>query len=83
MANCLTSINFPTNSTVARLLAPVDPILIALSTTALTVSSPTPPPELPPMLFTNDHRVGSRATYAATANGRDNPSESFVSPANK
>ena len=27
--NYLTSINLPTNSTVARLLAPIDPILIA------------------------------------------------------
>jgi len=79
----LTSINLPTNSTVARLLAPVDPILIAWSTTTLTVSSPTLLPELPPTLFTNDHRVGNSAEYAASVNGRDNPSAAFASPANK
>ena len=79
----LTSINIPTNSTVTRLLAPVDPILIAWSTTTLTVSSPTPPPELPPTLLINDHRVGNSAEYAATVNGRDKPSAGFTSPANK
>ena len=83
MADYLTSINLPRNSTVARLLALVDPILIALSTTIPTISSPMPPLELPPMLFTNDHRVGNRAEYAATVNDRDNPSEAFASPANK
>lgn len=83
MANYLTSINLPTNSTVARLLALVDEILIALSTTTLTISSPTPTPALPPMLFTNDHRVGNRAEYVATVTGRDNPSEAFPSPTNK
>jgi hypothetical protein len=82
-ADYLTRINLPTNSTVARLLTPVDPTLIAWSAMTLTASSPTPPPELPPELLTNDHRVGNSAEYAASGRGRDSPSAAFASPANK
>ena len=74
----VTIINLPTNSTVARLLAPIDPILIAWSTTTPVVSSPTHP-----TLFTNDHKVGNSAEYAASVRGRDNPSAAFAWPANK
>lgn len=82
-ADYLTRINLPTNSTVARLLTPVDPTLIAWSATTLTASSPTHPPELPLELLTNDHRVGNSAEYAASGRGRDSPSTAFASPANK
>jgi len=82
-ADYLTSINLPTNSTVALLLAPVDPILIAWPTTTLATSSPTPPSELPPTLFTNDHRVGNNAEYAPSVNGRDNPSAALAPSTNK